>query len=500
MKIHTTQNLNLLRTNQPTEIVSPKFLGQKYSEDAHFRSTNANLRDNVSFKGKDSEIAKAIEKIIRKAELIKKVESGKVAGEKSMKDKLLSSGFFDGLLDLMGHETFIQSAISFLICVFLRPLTIMSLPTKKSKEDNKYASAHSMSSGFVGLASSLLIAIPFSKGLKYAQNNLIDSLKPETLKKMFPWLDMASTVDANGKRIPMKVKKIINGVEKEVVQYKDIYGNTFSKDMKNVMLIARPIHATEIAEATYEKFGIKLNKAANANKPFGEWIAEDGGRVVEKLSLKDFCIAVKEEGMGTTLDKKLAEKYKDTNFFSLKYIEDDLLSAVCKDLDIASTKGASGERLHPMHWKNKNGEAYTEIFEATHLSSYTEGSGSVPLFVSTPRTDTRSGKPKYHSVQSNVEIDETKVGVPDKIGSIIEQNSLDHDYTNDILYKWIVWFPDILSRPFVATATIALLPKILKSVFHLEKPKKKEAAPVQQPVKLAEENLKPALASGKEVA
>ncbi|MBE7710984.1 MAG: hypothetical protein E7Z92_02460 [Cyanobacteria bacterium SIG31] len=484
MKIHTTQNLNSLSTNQSTSVSNTKNDRLKRAENSYLGSNGlASLPDTISFEGKGEAVEK-IAKALREAKLVQKIESSKVAGKKSITEKILSSDFFDGLLDLMTHETFIQAAISFLICVFLRPLTIMSLPTKKSKEDNKYASAHSMSSGFVGLASSVLIAIPFSKGLKYAQNNMIANLKEETLKRMFPHLDLKSIVDSAGKRIT------------DMKQWKDKFGNVFSKDMKNAMLIAKPIHATEIGEKTWEKFGIKLNKEANKGKAIAEWIDLDGKRVVEKLGLKDFCIAVEEAGMGSTLGKG----YKNTNFFSLKYIGDDLLEAACKDLDIASTKGANGERLHPIHWKNKaTGNAYTEIFDATHLSSYTETADSVPLFLSKVRTESGTGKTKYTALQSNVEY-QTRVGVPEKIGSEIEQASLDADKVSDIQNKWVVWLPDIISRPLVATATIALLPKILKNVFHLEKPKKHQATPAVQQNQLEGENAKLALTSGKEVA
>jgi hypothetical protein len=483
MKILTTQNLSSLSTNQPNSVSLVKNDRLKRAENSYVKSSKFDsvALDTVSFKGK-ADAAEKLADAIRKANIVKKIEKLRAANEKSMMDKILSSGFFDGTLDLMTHETFIQAAISFLICVFLRPLTIMSIPTKKSKEDNKYASAHSMSSGFVGLASSVLIAIPFSKGLKYAQENYIETLKPETLKKMFPHLNIDSIVDkATGKRLPIK-------------QWLDVFGNTFSKDMKNAMLMARPIHATEISEITYEKFGIKLNKAANEGKAFAEWIDMDGKKVVEKLNTRDFCIAVEEAGMGSTV----GDKYKDVNFFSLEYIGDDLLAAVCKDLDMASTKGVDGKRLHPMHWKKTNGEAYTEIFDATHLSSYTETADAVPLLLSDVRLDTRSKKNKYTAIQSNVEY-ETRVGVPEKIGSPIQQNSLDADLVNDYQNKWIIWLPDILSRPIVATATIALLPKILKNVFHLEKPKKQPEVELAKP-QLEGENAKLALASGKEVA
>lgn len=53
----------------------------------------------------------------------------------------------------MSHEVLVQACISAVICMLLRPLTIMTIPTKKNKQDNMYASAHSISSGAVGIIS-----------------------------------------------------------------------------------------------------------------------------------------------------------------------------------------------------------------------------------------------------------------------------------------------------------------------------------------------------------
>ena len=139
MKIHTTQNLNSLSTIQSTNVLLTKNERLKKNEKSYLNSLDSIFpQDSISFKGKEDSVGKLVE-ALRKAKIIDKIENVKAASKKSIKDKILSSSFFDATLDLMTHETFIQAAISFLICVFLRPMTIMSLPTKKSKEDNKYA-------------------------------------------------------------------------------------------------------------------------------------------------------------------------------------------------------------------------------------------------------------------------------------------------------------------------------------------------------------------------
>ena len=51
-----------------------------------------------------------------------------------------------------------------LACI-LRPVAIMSLPGKKNKEDKKYASAHSIASGFIGYVVALIIGSPIAAGI-----------------------------------------------------------------------------------------------------------------------------------------------------------------------------------------------------------------------------------------------------------------------------------------------------------------------------------------------
>ena len=54
---------------------------------------------------------------------------------------------------------------------------------------------------------------------------------------------------------------------------------------------------------------------------------------------------------------------------------------------------------------------------------------------------------------------------------------------NEVHNKLGQWLPDIVIAYPRAVATIALLPYVLKNVFHLEKPKK--AAPAQNTVTVA---------------
>jgi hypothetical protein len=188
-----------------------------------------------------------------------------------------------------------------------------------------------------------------------------------------------------------------------------------------------------------------------------------------KLDVNEMFVRVKEEGMGE-------------NMFSLGLADKKFLGEVFENLDLATIE-REGKRINPLEWKNKDGSQFMpDIMDHIHLSSYRETFEAMPLYSGIKRTVTRGkemGKEKYCSFQTNIcNADATQV--PDRLGTEITQDMLDKDFTNDVLYKLLGWMPDILTRPLVASATIALLPKILKNVFHLEKSKKPEPAPAVQ--------------------
>ena len=95
----------------------------------------------------------------------------------------------------MSHEVLIQAMISALVCIILRPLTIMSIPTKKNKQDNQYASAHSISSGVVGIIASLLIT---SLASLYINSNYKKYKKVATKGNLSGYDVARKVLDANG--------------------------------------------------------------------------------------------------------------------------------------------------------------------------------------------------------------------------------------------------------------------------------------------------------------
>ena len=77
MKIHTTQNLSLLSTNQPTNVMLIKDSKMDYLDSIQFRSMRMSKeRDSVSFKGgaKPQIVKDIIEKVAKKGFLKKMME------------------------------------------------------------------------------------------------------------------------------------------------------------------------------------------------------------------------------------------------------------------------------------------------------------------------------------------------------------------------------------------------------------------------------------------
>lgn len=83
-----------------------------------------------------------------------------------------SKRFKDFLVFASESQVVFSALFALFLAGILRPATIMALPgKKKNKDDKKYASAHSIASGVIGLAVSTLIGTPISKAIKRIEMN-----------------------------------------------------------------------------------------------------------------------------------------------------------------------------------------------------------------------------------------------------------------------------------------------------------------------------------------
>ena len=111
--------------------------------------------DNAAFQ------KKAMEMVNAALESYPSVEKGKF---------LKSKGLHKFLEMANSNQAVFSAAYAILLACILRPITIFSLPAK-NKEDNAYSAGHSISSGLIGFAASMLINNPVAKAVKNVKNN-----------------------------------------------------------------------------------------------------------------------------------------------------------------------------------------------------------------------------------------------------------------------------------------------------------------------------------------
>lgn len=80
------------------------------------------------------------------------------------------------------HQLIFGASFALLLTCVLRPASIMVAPSKKNKEDQIYASAHSIASGIIGFIISNLMFYPVENGLKKVTDG-ITNIKKEIKEK-----------------------------------------------------------------------------------------------------------------------------------------------------------------------------------------------------------------------------------------------------------------------------------------------------------------------------
>lgn len=87
-------------------------------------------------------------------------------------DEFYKSDALKKILTFAADQQLVFSAsfVLLLTCV-MRPASIMVIPSKKNKDDQTYASAHSIASGVIGFCISTVLFTPISNGIKKFRNN-----------------------------------------------------------------------------------------------------------------------------------------------------------------------------------------------------------------------------------------------------------------------------------------------------------------------------------------
>ncbi len=451
MKIHTTQNLSSLgRKQQSTNrsVTIPNEIRLNYSEQMRMQSLPAlpdYYEDNVSFKGKKEIVTGAVK-------ASKKTFAEKVANNKLVK-KFINSGFFNKLTDTTSkQEVMVQSGSALAICLFLRPGTLMAFPGDKNKKDCTYAAVHSISSGLWGFIVPFLLIKPtvsgYNKITKEMNKYVNKYISENMIKRRNPHLNMSSIKNADGSI-------------KDMAEWLDREGRVFVSDCKNVRKIAQPKHISEISEETMKKYFKDLDTTSIKNGA-NSLVTKDGKKA--HIELKDIYIALKDQESGKV------------KYYPLEHAEESILKEAFPNLDISSVGGKGIDRLHPDKWKTKDGKAFNFDNNSIFISDMAEAEDMIPLITGRVREEVKGKKMEIKDVcyQNN-----SKDGVHD-LGTAVERDMIEADWANTLQDKIGGWLPEVITSYPRAVATIAILPFLLKYVFHIEKSKKQ--APAEKPV------------------
>jgi len=468
MKIHTTQNLNsLVQLNQlsANNVSSKDFRLKNYSEQMLMPELSAERAElyglsSVTFTGKKKPTVKDAKKIIEIVE--KKVGdiNKNPQPEKKKGDKFLTGSLFDNLLKIANFGPITQAGLAALVCTILRPATIMVMPDKDGKTNNKYAAAHSISSGVAGFVLTTPLTYPFKQSGKYAQANLIKKMDKEVLQRLYPQIKVESITDAFGKR-------------KDIKEWLDREGNRFCDNNKLVDMLPEFRNLADVSEFTFEKIlGIKdVDWAAYKGKSFNDVKLKDGRNLYDVIDFNKLGIVVREEGFGKT-----QLLLKDLNSTYLRQVINDAdkgsnwskldINSVYSDMEKSVVKDFR-------EWKDIDGKQWKLNLDEVGVSSEFETADYRPRRTGEKRFDKKDKEYKFYSFQDN--------GKDGKLGTKIKEDMVEADLANEGQMKLIEWLPDLAFRIPIAATTIAMIPWVLKKVFHLEKHKKADTKPVAEP-------------------
>lgn len=493
MKILTTQNLNSLASAEKT---TNNYSSIPNEIRYNFLLNNGSMsptddNDAIAFRAKKPS-GKDVKKVLKVIEEAKK-KVGDIAKEANPEvkrgDKLFKSPFFRKLCGVSDYETVVQSTIAAVACA-LRALTIVGISNEENKGNNAYAAGHALASGIVGFITVFALTTPFKAGSNHVMRNLKD-LSDKTLKRLYPHLDLKSTVNAEGKRIPHKIVEEINGEKVEKILWRNLDGLEFCADMKTCDMLPKFKPLSEMSQESFESIlGVeKVNWAKFKDKSFNAVINEEQRGIHELIDFSKLGLVF--EHTETPIGKVKPIKYDvqvlfkdmDKEFFTdfVSKLDD---SSPWKQLDIESAF-ENGSMKHFGEWKKLDGNPFKldldSVFAYSPLETYDRALRSN----GTLRIDEAEGIHKIRGFQRN--------GINGNRGTEITDEMIKADKESAALIRGLTWIPDLIFRIPIAMTTVAMIPWILKSVFGIEKqkPQPKVAEVKPQEVVLNKPEIKP---------
>ena len=467
MKIHKTQNLNsLVQTNQQTtnNSVSKDFRLKNFSEQMLMPKLSAESADfyssSITF-GKKVPNIKEGKKIIKatskKVGIIRKEPNP----EKKRGDKFLTGSFFNGTLDVVDYETVATALVAAGACG-ARGATILAIPTKKNKDDNTYAAGQAWASGIVGFGTAFALTAPFKAGSNYVMKEMKQHLSAKTLERLWPQIDKYSIVNAKGTK--EEIEKLLDRMDlrKPIDEWLDKEGNKFVEEMKDCDKLPELMNLADVSEKTFSQILLKnkaeVDWASQKGKSFNDIVLKDGKKFYDEIDMSNLGIIVQEEGMNKS---QIMLKDINKDFFK------DMIAQAKKDgnhwgdLDIKSVYDKDNSVIDFRHWKDLKGNQWKLNLNEVGVSSPYETAEYRPRISGKKRLDPKENVNKYVTSQKN--------GRNGKRGTEINNDMVVADTANDGLFKLLTWGPDLLFRVPVAATTIAIIPWLLRNVFHLHK-------------------------------
>jgi hypothetical protein len=177
----------------------------------------------------------------------------------------------------------------------------------------------------------------------------------------------------------------------------------------------------------------------------------------------------------------------------LRDLDKEYLTNLVKDskgnnwgkLNVKSVYDESGKVKDFREWKDIDGNQWKLDLDTAYVSSPLETADYRPRITGKKRFDAKEGVYKFTTYQKN--------GVDGKLGTEITSPMVEAEARNEGHTKLLTWLPDLAFRIPIAATTIALIPWILKSIFHIEKSKKNKNPEkiAEQQAPKAEEQVKP---------
>lgn len=191
-----------------------------------------------------------------------------------------------------------QSVFSLLICCLARPATNMI--TTKDKKDASYASCHSISSGLMGFAWSMVISTPIALAMGAILKKPQGFLNKNLIKKLYPAVGIKKSVNKAGKT----VEELMVDSNKNLLRQN---GTLLSRSIEPLKVEAEkaPEFIKNHPNLTVDKHGVVRSTDTFQTKD-GKFIMKDGHKVGCAVQKADMTPITEEVELGIKKEQNMS--------------------------------------------------------------------------------------------------------------------------------------------------------------------------------------------------